>query len=344
LEVLAGERAHKETGEWLPEETIEAFREYLVGIKGPLSTPIGGGPRSMNVALRKALDLYTCLRPVRWTRGVPSPVKHPERVDMVIFRENVEDVYAGYELEAGRQETREGIAYLNQKFGWQLPSDTGLGLKPVSESNSKRLVRAAVRYALEQNRRSVTLVHKGNIQKFTEGAFCAWGYELVREEFSSVAVAWSECGGDAGNKLLVQDAIADNALQQFLLAPQNYDVIATTNLNGDYISDAVAAQVGGIGISPGANINYESGHAIFEATHGTAPSIAGKDKANPSALLLSGALLFSHIGWEDAARDVVRAVEETIGAGYVTSDFAMLNPGLTEVGCGAFAELIASKI
>jgi isocitrate dehydrogenase len=282
-EVLAGQRSYDETGEWLPQETVEAFREHLIGLKGPLTTPVGGGIRSLNVALRQILDLYVCLRPVRWFRGVPSPVRHPERVDMAIFRENTEDVYAGMELAEGTPEAKRLIEYLRDELGWDIRPDSGIGLKPISITGSKRLVRAALDYALWKRRRNVTLVHKGNIQKFTEGAFRSWGYEVVRDEYADRAVAWEDCGGDPGDKLLVKDAIADISLQQVLTRPDEFDVIATTNLNGDYLSDALAAQVGGIGIAPGGNINYLTGHGIFEATHGTAPKYAGQDRVNPGS-------------------------------------------------------------
>ncbi|MHB8440162.1 MAG: NADP-dependent isocitrate dehydrogenase, partial [Acidimicrobiales bacterium] len=285
LEVLAGEKAFNETGNWLPEETVDAFRTHLIGIKGPLTTPIGGGIRSLNVALRQILDLYVCLRPVRWFQGVPSPVKRPELVDMVIFRENTEDVYAGLEVQAGTEEAARLAAFLRDEMGWDIKPMSGIGIKPVSESGSKRLVRAAIEYALSHNRSSVTLVHKGNIQKFTEGAFRGWGYDLVREEFPDVAVGWDDCDGKPGDKLLVKDAIADITLQQVLTRPDEFDVIATTNLNGDYLSDALAAQVGGIGIAPGGNINYVTGHGVFEATHGTAPKYAGLDKVNPGSVI-----------------------------------------------------------
>ncbi len=343
-EVLAGEKAFNEVGSWLPDETVETFRTYLIGIKGPLTTPVGTGIRSLNVALRQILDLYVCLRPVRWFQGVPSPVRHPERVDMVIFRENTEDVYAGYEVQAGTPECDKLTAYLREEMGWPIRDGSGIGIKPVSEMGSKRLVRAAIRYALARKRRSVSLIHKGNIQKFTEGAFRNWGYEVVREEFSDVAVAWEDCGGDAGGLLLVQDVIADNALQQVLTRPADYDVLATTNLNGDYISDALAAQVGGIGIAPGANINYVTGHGIFEATHGTAPKYAGQDKVNPGSVILSGALMFEHLGWHDASAAIIRALEETVAAKIVTYDFARLTEGAHEVRCSEFAEAIASRI
>ncbi|MGH9023370.1 MAG: NADP-dependent isocitrate dehydrogenase, partial [Acidimicrobiia bacterium] len=281
MEVLAGEKAFRETGKWLPEETVDAFRTYLVGLKGPLSTPVGGGIRSLNVALRQILDLYVCLRPVRWFKGVPSPVLHPENVDMVIFRENTEDVYAGKEVQAGSPEAKKLIEFVREEYGWELRPDSGIGLKPVSATASKRLVRAALEYAVRRGRRSVTLVHKGNIQKFTEGAFLQWGYEVTREEFAEEAVTWDDCGGDPGGRILVKDAIADAFLQQILTRASEFDVIATTNLNGDYLSDALAAQVGGIGIAPGGNINFVTGHGIFEATHGTAPKYAGQDKVNP---------------------------------------------------------------
>ena len=343
-EVLAGEKAFKETGEWLPEETVEAFREHLIGIKGPLTTPVGGGIRSLNVALRQILDLYVCLRPVRWFEGVPSPVRHPEKVDMVIFRENTEDVYAGLEVQAGTPEAERLAAFVRDQFGWEIRAMSGIGLKPVSEEGSKRLIRAALQYAVRHDRRSVTLVHKGNIQKFTEGAFRNWGYELVREEFADVAVGWDDCGGEPGDRLLVKDAIADITLQQVLTRPDEFDVIATTNLNGDYLSDALAAQVGGIGIAPGGNINYVTGHGVFEATHGTAPKYAGLDKVNPGSLLLSGVLMFEHLGWTDAAADIVRALETTIAEKIVTYDFARLMEGATEVKCSEFAAAIVDHL
>jgi isocitrate dehydrogenase len=343
-EVLAGEKAYRETGSWLPEETLETFRELLVGIKGPLTTPVGGGIRSLNVALRQLLDLYACVRPVRWFRGVPSPVRHPERVDMVIFRENTEDVYAGLEVQAGTKEAEELRQLLAERFGWQIREGSGIGIKPVSEFGSKRLIRAAIRYALAHGRRSVTLVHKGNIQKFTEGAFRSWGYELVREEFAEVAVGWDDCGGDPGDKLLVKDAIADNAFQQVLTRPEDYDVLATTNLNGDYLSDALAAQVGGIGIAPGGNINYVTGHGIFEATHGTAPKYAGKDMVNPGSVILSGVLMFEYLGWRDVANAIVTALEATIEAGTVTYDFARGREDARRVSTSEFGHAVAEQI
>jgi isocitrate dehydrogenase len=343
-EVLAGQKAFDATGNWLPDETITTFREYLIGIKGPLTTPVGGGIRSLNVALRQILDLYVCLRPVRWFAGVPSPVKHPEKVDMVIFRENTEDVYAGKELQEGTPEVKRLIEFLHEQYGWDIRPDSGIGIKPISITGSKRLVRAAVQYAVKRGRKSVTLVHKGNIQKFTEGAFREWGYELVREEFSDVAVGWDDCDGDPGDKILVKDAIADITLQQVLTRPDEFDVIATTNLNGDYLSDALAAQVGGIGIAPGANINYVSGHGIFEATHGTAPKYAGQDKVNPGSVLLSGVLMLEHLGWQDAADDIVRALEATIAEKIVTYDFARLTEGAKEVKTSEFATAIIERL
>jgi isocitrate dehydrogenase len=344
LEVLAGEKAFNETGNWLPDETVQTFRDYLIGIKGPLTTPIGGGFRSLNVALRQILDLYVCLRPVRWFQGVPSPVKHPELVDMVIFRENTEDVYAGLELEAGTPEAEKLRSFLHDSYGWNIREMSSLGIKPISKEASERLIRAALRYALEHNRRSVTLVHKGNIQKYTEGYFMRWGYDLVREEFGDVAVGWNDCNGEPGDKLLVKDVIADIALQQILTRPAEIDVIATTNLNGDYMSDALAAQVGGIGIAPGANINYVTGHGIFEATHGTAPKYAGQDKVNPGSVLLSGVLMFEHLGWQAAADDIVRALEATIADKIVTYDFARLMEGATEVKCSEFGSAIVDRL
>jgi isocitrate dehydrogenase len=344
LEVLAGEKAFNNTGDWLPEDTIAKFREYLIGIKGPLTTPIGGGFRSLNVALRQILDLYVCLRPVRWFTGVPSPVKHPEKVDMVIFRENVEDIYAGLEVEAFTPEAKKLRDLLKDSFGWDIREDSGIGIKPISKFGSQRLQRAAINYAISRKRKSVTLVHKGNIMKFTEGAFMNWGYELVKEEFSDVAVGWDDCGGKPGNKILVKDNIADITLQQVLTRPEDFDVIATMNLNGDYLSDALAAQVGGIGIAPGANINYVTGHGVFEATHGTAPKYAGQDKVNPGSVLLSGVLMFEHLGWFDAAGDIVNALEKTIADKIVTYDFARLMEGATEVKCSEFASAIVDRL
>ena len=344
MEVLAGEKAFNETGEWLPEETVDAFRDYLIGIKGPLTTPIGGGFRSLNVAIRQLLDLYVCLRPVRWFRGVPSPVRNPEAVDMVIFRENTEDIYAGIEAEAHSPEADRIREMVREVFGRELRADSGIGIKPVSRTGSQRLQRAALNYAVARKRSRVTFVHKGNIMKFTEGAFRNWGYELVREEFAEVAVGWDDCGGDPGGRILVSDTIADIALQQVLTRPAEFDVIATMNLNGDYLSDALAAQVGGIGIAPGGNINYVTGHGVFEATHGTAPKYAGQDKVNPSSVLLSGVMMFEHLGWDAAADAIVAAIEETIAAGIVTYDFARLMEGATEVRCSEFAQAIIDRL
>ena len=339
-EVLAGEKAHNQVGSWLPQETVDAFSSYLVGIKGPLTTPIGGGFRSLNVALRLELDLYACVRPVRWFDGVPSPVKDPGKVDMVIFRENTEDVYAGLELEANTEDVIKLISFVKDEYGWEIRGDSGVGLKPISITGSKRLIRAALRYAIANGRKSVTLVHKGNIMKFTEGAFRSWGYELVKEEFSDVAVSWEDCGGEPGEKILVQDVIADAMLQQVLTRPANYDVIATTNLNGDYISDALAAQVGGIGIAPGGNINYDTGVAVFEATHGTAPKYAGQDKVNPGSLILSGEMMFRYLGWSEAADLIIRGLEGAIKARTVTYDFARLTDDATEVKTSEFGDAI----
>jgi len=343
-EVLAGQKAFDQTGQWLPDETVDMFRSHLVGIKGPLTTPVGGGIRSLNVALRQILDLYVCLRPVRWYEGVPSPVKHPELVDMVIFRENTEDVYAGKELESGSEGARQLLDFLDEAFGWDINEDSGLGIKPISERGSKRLIRAAIQYALDNKRRSVTLVHKGNIMKFTEGAFRTWGYEVVRDEFADVAVSWEDCGGQPGDKLLVQDVIADAFLQQILTRPAEYDVVATMNLNGDYMSDALAAQVGGIGIAPGGNVNYVTGHAIFEATHGTAPKYAGMDKVNPGSVILSGEIMFRYLGWNEAADLIVKGLEAAIGDKIVTYDFARLMDDATEVKTSEFGEAVIARM
>jgi isocitrate dehydrogenase len=343
-EVLAGEKAFTETGSWLPEETVDAFRDQLVGIKGPLTTPIGGGIRSLNVALRQMMDLYACVRPVRWFQGVPSPVKDPGQVDMVIFRENTEDVYAGLELEAHTEDASRLIDFVREEYGWEVRPDSGIGLKPVSETGSKRLVRAAIRYALANGRKSVTLVHKGNIMKFTEGAFRNWGYEVVREEFSDVAVSWEDSGGEPGDKLLVQDVIADAMLQQVLTRPASYDVLATLNLNGDYISDALAAQVGGIGIAPGGNINYDTGVAVFEATHGTAPKYAGQDKVNPGSVILSGEMMFRYLGWNEAADKIIQGLEGAIAARTVTYDFARLTDDAIEVKTSEFGDAIIAHM
>ncbi|MDE5412333.1 MAG: NADP-dependent isocitrate dehydrogenase [Bacillaceae bacterium] len=360
-EILAGEKAFNETGNWLPEETLEAVREYIIAIKGPLTTPIGGGFRSLNVALRQELDLFTCLRPVRYFTGVPSPVKRPEDTDMVIFRENTEDIYAGIEYQSGSEEVKKLISFLQNELGVdkiRFPETSGIGIKPVSQEGTSRLVRAAIQYAITEGRKSVTLVHKGNIMKFTEGAFKNWGYELAEAEFGDKVFTWAQYdaiverdGKDAANeaqakaeaegKIIIKDAIADIFLQQILTRPAEFDVVATMNLNGDYISDALAAQVGGIGIAPGANINYDTGHAIFEATHGTAPKYAGLDKVNPSSVLLSGELMLRHLGWTEAADLIMGSMEKTIASKVVTYDFARLMEGATEVKCSEFAnELI----
>ncbi len=338
-EVLAGEKAFNTTGEWLPEETVDMIRTYLVAIKAPLSTPVGGGIRSLNVALRQKLNLYACVRPVRYFTGTPSPLREPEKVDMVIFRENTEDVYAGMELQKGEASTRSLLAFLDEQFGWHMPEDTGIGIKPVSEQASKRLVRAAVYYAIEEKRTCVTLVHKGNIQKFTEGAFMQWGYELAKEEFGDYITSDYE---EADNgKILINDVIADNFLQQIIKAPQRFDVVATTNLNGDYISDAAAALVGGIGIAPGANINYSTGHALFEATHGTAPKYAGQNKVNPSSLLLSAERMLRYMEWYEAADAILNGIEGAIANKKVTYDFArQMAEEITPVTCSGFGDAV----
>ena len=341
VEVLAGQKAFDETGSWLPEETVASFKEHVVGIKGPLTTPVGGGIRSLNVALRQLLDLYVCLRPVRWFTGVPSPVKHPEKVDMVIFRENTEDVYAGLELEQGTPEAAHLIEFCKGMFGWDIRADSGIGIKPISVTGSKRLVRAAIEYAVRKGRTSVTLVHKGNIQKFTEGAFRNWGYGVAEREFADRTYTWDQWertkkdkGEAAANaeqkealaagRVLVKDAIADITLQQVLTRPEDFDVIATLNLNGDYLSDALAAQVGGIGIAPGGNINYTTGHAVFEATHGTAPKYADLDKVNPGSVVLSGEMMLRYMGWTEAADLIIKGMDGAIGAKTVTYDFERL--------------------
>lgn len=363
-EVLAGQKAFDRTGEWLPQETIDAIKKYVIAIKGPLTTPVGGGIRSLNVALRQQLDLFTCLRPVRYFEGVPSPVKHPERVDMVIFRENTEDIYAGVEFGAGTPEARKVIDFLQNEMGVRkirFPGTSGIGIKPISKEGTERLVRAAIRYAAEEKRKSVTLVHKGNIMKFTEGAFKNWGYDLAEREFSDQTFTWKqydrikeEKGRQAADaaqesavadgRIIVKDAIADNFLQQVLTRPTEYDVVATMNLNGDYISDALAAQVGGIGIAPGANINYETGIAIFEATHGTAPKYAGLDKVNPSSVILSGVLMFEHLKWYEAAKLIIQAIEKTIAGKTVTYDFARQMDGAKKVKCSEFADAVISNM
>lgn len=339
--VLAGEQAFNENGNWLPDETVETFKKYLVGIKGPLTTPVGGGIRSLNVALRQILDLYVCLRPVKHFSGVPSPVKNPQKVDMVIFRENTEDVYSGKELESGSENCTKLIKFLKNEFNWDIRPDSGIGIKPISKSGSLRLIKAAIEYALSNNRKSVTLVHKGNIQKFTEGAFRKWGYELAKEEYKGKVVSWEECKGNPPEgQILIKDAIADIFFQQSLTRADEFDVIATMNLNGDYISDALAAQVGGIGIAPGANINYQTGHALFEATHGTAPKYANLDKVNPSSLILSGELMLRYMKWTEAADLVMKGVEQAIAAKKVTYDFARLMENAQTVSCSEFGRKI----
>jgi isocitrate dehydrogenase len=350
FEVYAGEKSNRIYGEgiWLHEDTLEAIREYIVAIKGPLTTPVGGGIRSINVTLRQLLDLYVCLRPVRYFGGVPSPVKHPEAIDMVIFRENTEDIYAGIEWKAGTPEAGKVIRFLQQDMGVtkiRFPASSAIGIKPVSREGSERLIRAALLYALEHHRRSVTLVHKGNIMKFTEGAFRDWGYELAKREFGKETVTWDECNGTPPpGRVLVKDVIADAFLQQILTRPGEYDVIATLNLNGDYISDALAAQVGGIGIAPGGNINFENGYAVFEATHGTAPKYAGMDKVNPGSVILSGEMMFRYLGWPEAADLIVTALEKTIRDKVVTYDFARLMEGAREVSCSEFGKAIVAHM
>ena len=363
-EIFAGEKAYNTFGEWAPQDTFNAIRAYHVAIKGPLTTPVGGGIRSLNVMLRQKLDLYTCLRPVRYFEGVPSPVKHPEYIDMVVFRENSEDIYAGIEWEAQSKEAQTIITYLQDHFGVskiRFPETSAIGIKPISIEGTERLVRAAIRYAIAHKRASVTLVHKGNIMKFTEGGFKSWGYALAEREFGDQVFTWAQYdrikadnGDDAANaaqksaldagKILMKDAICDAFLQQILTRPKEYDVVATMNLNGDYLSDALAAQVGGIGIAPGANINYESGHSIFEATHGTAPKYANLDKVNPGSLLLSAVLMLEHMGWQEAADSIVNAITTTIQQKTVTYDFARLMDGAHEVKCSEFADAIINNL
>jgi isocitrate dehydrogenase len=366
MEVFAGEKANKLFNTWLPEETVAACREYLVSIKGPLTTPVGGGIRSLNVALRQMLDLYVCLRPVRWFKGVPSPVKHPEKVDMVIFRENTEDIYAGIEFEAGTPENQKFLELFRQAFPKayakiRFPESSGIGIKPVSKDGSERLIRAAIEYAVANRRKSLTLVHKGNIQKFTEGAFRNWGYQLAEREFAAQVYTWEQWertksvkGEQAANaemaaakqagRVIVKDAIADITLQQVLTRPDEFDIIATLNLNGDYLSDALAAQVGGIGIAPGGNINYLTGHAVFEATHGTAPKYANLDKVNPGSVILSGEMMFRYMGWLEAADAIISAMDKTIGQKIVTYDFARLMEGAQEVSTSGFADALIRNI
>ncbi len=365
-EVLAGQKAFDQTKNWLPDETVDAFREYLVGIKGPLTTPIGGGIRSLNVALRQLLDLYVCLRPVRWFKGVPSPVKHPEKVDVVIFRENTEDIYAGIEFESGSDAAEKFLELFKANFPKEygkirFPETSGIGIKPVSRDGTERLVRAAINYALANKRKSVTFVHKGNIMKFTEGAFRNWGYALAEREYGEVVYTWEQWertkaakdeaaanaeqkAALASGKILIKDAIADIALQQFLTRPDEFDVIATMNLNGDYESDALAAQIGGIGIAPGGNINYLTGHAIFEATHGTAPKYANLDKVNPGSVILSGEMMLRYMGWLEAADLIIKGMDGAIGSGTVTYDFARQMDGAHEVKCSEFGDAVIAKM
>lgn len=363
-EVLAGQKAFDLTGEWLPQKTLDEIKKYVIAIKGPLTTPVGGGIRSLNVALRQELDLFTCLRPVRYFHGVPSPVKHPEHVDMVIFRENTEDIYAGIEFESETPEAKKVIGFLQDEMDVRkirFPETSGIGIKPVSKEGTSRLVRAAIRYAISEGRKSVTLVHKGNIMKFTEGAFKNWGYDLAEKEFPDQTFTWRQFDAiaakegkqaaaeaqkqaESDGKIIIKDAIADNFLQQILTRPAEHDVIATMNLDGDYISDALAAQVGGIGIAPGANINYETGIAIFEATHGTAPKYAGLDKVNPSSVILSGVLMFEHLKWYETAQMITQAIEKTISSKTVTYDFARLMDGANEVKCSEFADAVISNL
>ncbi len=343
-EVLAGQKAFDGTKDWLPEKTIEFFDNYGIGIKGPLTTPVGGGIRSINVAIRQKLDLYACVRPIRWFSGIESPTKRPGDVDIALFRENTEDVYSGKELEMNSDEVKSLNSFLNSEFGWDIREDSGIGIKPISKTASERLIRAALHYSVENNKKNLAIVHKGNIMKFTEGAFRAWGYELVSSEFSDVAVSWDDCNGEPGDKILVQDVIADAFLQQVLVKPQEFDVIATTNLNGDYASDALAAQIGGIGISPGGNINYENGKSVFEATHGTAPKHAGKDKANPGSLILSGEMMFRYMGWNEAADLIVRSMEKSISEGNVTYDLARGRTDATTLSSSNFSKSLSENI
>jgi len=351
FEVFAGEASKNKFDNWLPDDTVEAFKEYLVGIKGPLTTPVGGGIRSLNVALRQMLDLYVCLRPVQWFTGVPSPVKHPEKVNMTIFRENTEDIYAGIDYQAGSVEAKKVLELLQKelpsafkkiRFGAESLDSVGIGIKPVSKPGTERLVRAAIEYAITNKSKSVTIVHKGNIMKFTEGAFRDWGYELAKREFGAVEIdggPWCKIPeGKPGAGIVIKDAIADITLQQVLTRPTDFDVIATLNLNGDYLSDALAAQVGGIGIAPGGNINYISGHAIFEATHGTAPKYAGKDMVNPGSVVLSGEMMLRYMGWTEAADLILKGLNGAIGSKKVTYDFARLMEGATEIKCSAFGD------
>ena len=344
-EVLAGEKAFKQTEQWLPQETLDTFQDFRVGIKGPLTTPVGKGIRSLNVTLRQKLDLYACVRPIRYFKNVPSPVRDPQKVEMVVFRENTEDVYAGLELESGAEETLALLHHLSETYGWHIRSDSAIGIKPISKTGSNRLIRAAIEFALEHQRRSVTLVHKGNIQKYTEGAFRNWGYELAKKAFPDGTISWEDVEGTPpASKVLIKDTIADIFFQQALTRPEDFDVIATMNLNGDYISDALAAQVGGVGMAPGANINYQKGYAIFEATHGTAPKYAGMDKVNPTSLILSGAMMLDHMGWSEAAMLIEKGIEKAIAGKKVTYDLARLMEGAEEIPCSRFAEQVCEQM
>ena len=343
-EVLAGQKAFDQTNEWLPESTLDSFDEHGIGIKGPLTTPVGGGIRSINVSIRQKLDLYVCLRPIRWFKGVETPTKNPGDVNISLFRENTEDVYAGKELEMNSDDVKKLNNFLKNEFSWDIREDSGIGIKPISKTASERLIRSALLYAVENNKKNVALVHKGNIMKFTEGAFRAWGYELVKNEFSDVAVSWEDCNGEPGDKILVQDVIADAFLQQILIKPQEFEVIATTNLNGDYASDALAAQIGGIGISPGGNINYENGKSVFEATHGTAPKYAGQNKANPGSLILSGEMMFRYMGWNEAAELIIKSMEKSIFEGNVTYDLARGRNDATTLSTEDFAKNLVENI
>ena len=344
MEVLAGQKAFDSVNEWLPDETISKFEEYGVGIKGPLTTPVGEGIRSINVSIRQIMDLYVCLRPIKYFNGIQTPTKNPQDVDITLFRENTEDVYAGKELEEGSTEVQKLNEFLNKEFGWEIREDSGIGIKPISRTATERLVRASLNYAVENNKKNLALVHKGNIMKFTEGAFRKWGYELVREEFSDVAISWEDCNGEPGDKILIQDVIADAFLQQILIKPESFDVIATTNLNGDYASDALAAQIGGIGISPGGNINYETGKAVFEATHGTAPKYAGKDQANPGSLILSGEMMFRYLGWDEAADLIIDSLNMTFNQKKVTYDFARQMDDATLLKCSEFGDALIENM
>lgn len=344
IEVLAGQKAFDTVSEWLPKKTLDTFDEHGVGIKGPLTTPIGEGIRSINVAIRQELDLYVCLRPIKYFKGIETPTKSPQDVDIVLFRENTEDVYSGKELEEGSDGVAKLNNFLHDEFGWEIRKDSGIGIKPISNTGSERLIRAAINFAVENGKKNLAIVHKGNIMKFTEGAFRKWGYELIKREFSDVAISWEDSNGDAGDKILVQDVIADAFLQQILIKPQEFDVIATTNLNGDYASDALAAQIGGIGISPGGNINYENGKAVFEATHGTAPKYAGMNKANPGSLILSGEMMFRYMGWNEAADLIISSMEKSILEGNVTYDLARGRDDASILSTSEFADSLIENI